>query len=170
MSDAIELLMEGFAEGLDELPHDLAINLSPEDAKALGRKWARSGLAALIWATRLGDTLNTTEVSKRLHISRQALAKRLAAGTILGIPGRGTTHYPIWQFKPSQDEVRPEVREIFRIFVDELDSLDAHAVSSWMMTPSGDLRGLSPHDWLLKYDDPRPVYDAARRIASRLAS
>jgi hypothetical protein len=170
MSDAIEHLIEGFAEGLDELPQDLVINLSPEEARALGRKSARSGLAALIWATRLGDTLNTTEVSERLNITRQALAKRLAAGTILGVPGRATTYYPIWQFKPTQDEVQPEIREIFRIFVDELGSLDAFTLSSWMMTPSGDLQGFSPNAWLIRFDDPRPVYDAARRTASRLAS
>ena len=146
------------------------LNLSPDDARALGRRSARSGLAALIWASKLGDMLNTTEVSNRLGISRQALAKRLAAGTILGIPGRGTTLYPIWQFSPSQDEVRPEIREIFQIFVDELRSLDAYTVSSWMMTPSDDLRGFSPHHWLIKFDDYGPVYDAARHLASRLAS
>lgn len=170
MSDAIEHLMEGFAEGLDELPHELVINLSPEEARALGRRGAHYGLEALIWAARIGDTLNTTEVSNRLDITRQALAKRLAAGTILGIPGRTTTYYPVWQFQPVHGEVRPEIREIFKIFVDELGSLDAHTVSSWMMTPSKDLSGLSPHEWLMKSDDPLPAYDAARRIASRLAS
>lgn len=170
MSDAIEHLIEGFAEGLDELPHDLVVNLSPEDARALGRKSARSGLAALIWAARLGDMLNTTEVSHRLHITRQALAKRLAAGTILGIPGRATTHYPMWQFEPTHGDVRAEIREIFKIFVNESGFLDAHTVTSWMMTPCEELHGFSPHDWLIKFDDPRPVYDAARRIASRLAS
>jgi hypothetical protein len=171
MSDAIEHLVEGFAEGLNELPQEFLINLSPTEARSLGQRIARSGLPTLIRAARLGETLNTSEVSERLHISRQALAKRLKAGTILGIAGRGTTHYPIWQFEQTLDEVRPEVREVFKIFAATMGSLDAFTVSSWMTTPSQDLEGLTPLDWLIKRDeDLQPVLDAARRTALRLAS
>jgi hypothetical protein len=170
MSDVIDQLIDGFKEGLSELPHELVVNLSPDDARAVGRRAARSSVAALIWATKLGEMLTTTEVVSRLQITRQALAKRLAAGTILGIVGRNTTHYPVWQFDPVDPEVRPEVRDIFKIFMAELGSLDAQTVSSWMMTPSQDLHGVCPHDWLLKRGDPQTVYDAAKRVALRLAS
>jgi hypothetical protein len=168
MSDVIDQLIDGFKEGLSELPHELVVNLSPEDARAVGT--ARTSVAALIWASKLGEMLTTTEVASRLQITRQALAKRLAAGTILGIVGRSTTHYPVWQFDPVDPEVRPDVREIFKIFMAELGSLDARTVSSWMMTPSQDLHGICPHDWLLKRGDQQTVYDAARRVALRLAS
>jgi len=97
MSDAVEQLIAGFADEVARLPAEVIVMLAPDEARSLGRRCARSGLASLIWASRLGDTLNTTEVSKRLKISRQALAKRMAAGTVLGIPGRTTTYYPIWQ-------------------------------------------------------------------------
>jgi hypothetical protein len=35
----------------------------------------------------------------------------------------------VWQFDPVDPEVRPEVREIFKIFMAELGSLDAQTVS-----------------------------------------
>jgi hypothetical protein len=170
MSDALDRLFEGFREGLGEIPQELLINLSPEEAWALGRSSACIGVANLIWASKLGEMLTTTEVASRTGLSRQALAKRLAAGTILGIAGRNTTRYPVWQFDPTNHDVRPEVREVFRIFVASLGSLDAQTVSSWMMTPCRDLNGASPHEWLLKRSEPQLVYDAARRLASRLAS
>jgi hypothetical protein len=98
------------------------------------------------------------------------LAKRLGAGTILGVPGRGTTHYPVWQFTAKLDGVRPEIRTIFRIFTTELGSLDAHAVMAWMSTPAEELNGFSPHLWLHTKDDVQAVYDAAQQTAARLAS
>jgi hypothetical protein len=39
-----------------------------------------------------------------------------------------------------------------------------------MRTNSEDLNGLTPEEWLLKKDDPQPVYDAARRTVGRLTS
>ena len=170
MSDAVEQLIAGFADEVARLPAEVIVMLAPDEARSLGRRCARSGLASLIWASRLGDTLNTTEVSKRLKISRQALAKRMAAGTVLGIPGRTTTYYPIWQFEPDDGDVREEIREIFGIFQSALGSLDAHSVSAWMMTPCPDLHGMSPHEWLIKFGETSEVFDAARRTASRLAS
>jgi len=170
MSVSLDHLIKGFAEGVEELPAEVAANLTPAAARVMGRQAARYAIAPLIWSARLGDTLDTTQVARHLGVSRQALAKRLANGSILGLPGRGTTHYPVWQFTPELKAVRPDVREIFKIFVAELGSLDAYAVSAWMTTTSEELNGLSPKDWLLKKDDPQPVYDAASRTAGRLAS
>jgi hypothetical protein len=78
--------------------------------------------------------------------------------------------YPVWQFNPTLDEVRVEVREILKIFADEPDGLNPYTVSAWMRTNSEDLNGLTPEEWLLKKDDPQPVYDAARRTVGRLTS
>ncbi|HEX5301688.1 MAG TPA: hypothetical protein VFW50_32325 [Streptosporangiaceae bacterium] len=170
MSDSLEHLKEGFADALAELPHDIAVNMAPDVARALGRDAARSAVASLVWSARLGDTLNTTQVATHLKLSRQALAKRLHAGTIVGLPGRGTTLYPVWQFKPTLDEVRAEAREILKIFANEPGGLNPYTVSAWMKTSSEDLNGLTPEEWLLKKDDPQPLYDAARRTVGRLAS
>jgi hypothetical protein len=170
MSDSVEHLKEGFAEALDEVSHDVILNLPPDTARAMGREAARSALASIVWSARLGDTLNTTQVTKHLKVSRQALAKRLKSGSILGLPGRGTTLYPVWQFNRELNEVRTETREILKIFTDEPGGLNAYTVSAWMRTSSEDLNGLTPQEWLLKEDDPQPVYDAARRTVGRLAS
>ncbi len=170
MSDSIEHLVEGFEEGLQDLPPDLVLQLPAAAAREAGRRAARAALAPLIWSARLGQTLNTTEVAEHLRVSRQALAKRQASASILGLPGRGTTLYPVWQFTPALDQVRPEVRQILKIFVAETGSLDAYAVAAWMTTASDELNGLSPKDWLLRKDDPQQAYDAARRTAGRLAS
>jgi hypothetical protein len=170
MSDALDQLKEGFADVLSELQPDLVIDLDRDTARSIGRQAARSILAPLILAAQLGETLDTAAVTDRLGLSRQALAKRLAAGTILGVRGRGTTHYPVWQFTPRLDEVRPELREVFKIFSTELGSLDPYAVAAWLKTPAEELNGLSPHLWLNAKDDPQPVYDAARQTAGRLAS
>jgi hypothetical protein len=170
MSDVIDLLIKGFAEGVEELPAELAADLTPAVARVMGRRAARYAIAPLIWSALQGDTLDTTQVARYLGVSRQALAKRLTNGSILGLPGRGTTHYPVWQFTPELKAVRADVREIFKIFIAELGSLDAYAVSAWMTTASEELNGLSPKDWLLKEDDPQSVYEAARRTAGRLAS
>jgi hypothetical protein len=170
VSDALDHLIEGFKEELQELPPDLVINLPAMAAREAGRRAARAAIAPLIWEVRLGQTLNTAEVVRHLGVSRQALAKQQVNARILGLPGRGTTLYPVWQFTPGLDQVRPEVRQILKIFVAETGSLDSHAVAAWMTTASDDLNGLSPKDWILTKDDPQQACDAARRTAGRLAS
>lgn len=170
MADSLEHLKEGFADALNDVPQDIIVNLPPEVARELGRDAARSVVAPLVWRDRLGETLNTTQVATYLKLSRQALAKRMQAGTILGLPGRGTTLYPVWQFKPRLDEVRDEAREILKIFADEPGGLNPYTVAAWMRTSSEDLHGLTPEEWLREKHDPEPVYDAARRMVGRLES
>ncbi|MFF7279102.1 hypothetical protein [Streptomyces griseorubiginosus] len=170
MSDSIEYLIAGFAEGVHKIPHEVSVSLDPVQAHRMGLEAAYAVLAPMIWAARVGETLETTEVTRLLRVSRQALAKRVAAGTLLGLPGRGTTHYPVWQFDFENGSLRPDAREIFEIFVTELGKLDAYALSVWMNTPSSSFDGLAPCEWLVKKRDPRPVFDAARRVAGRLAS
>ena len=57
-----------------------------------------------------------------------------------------------------------------KIFAAEPDGLNPYTVSAWMKTSSDDLNGLTPEEWLLKEDDPQPVYDAAHRTVGRLTS
>ncbi|MER6187733.1 hypothetical protein [Streptomyces sp. NPDC001652] len=170
MSDSIEYLIAGFTEGAHKIPHDVSVNLDPVAAHRMGLEAAYAALAPMIWAEKVGETLDTTQVTRLLQVSRQALAKRVTAGTLLGLPGRGTTHYPAWQFDFDNGSLRPEAREIFEIFVTELGKLDVYALSVWMNTPSALFDGLAPCEWLVKKRDPRRVLDAARRVAGRLAS
>jgi hypothetical protein len=169
VSDSLEYLVDGFRDGLKDLSPDVVEQLSAAKAHDIGRRAARAAIAPLMWSMRLGETLNTSRVTEHLSLSRQALAKRLAAGTILGLPGRGTTLYPVWQFTSALDEVRPEVRTVLKIFA-ETGRPDAYAVVSWMAAGSDDLDGMSPLDWIHKGMDPQTLSDAARRAAGRLAA
>jgi hypothetical protein len=106
-----------------------------------------------------------------LGVSRQALAKRVASGTLLGIPGKGTTVYPKWQFDTDADpiRVRPEVAAAFAAWVEERGTLDAYAVSSWAQTSQAELNELSPIQYLDKSSDAEELARAARIAAARLA-
>ncbi|MEU1197834.1 hypothetical protein ABZ446_16600 [Streptomyces sp. NPDC005813] len=162
-------MIEGFARAVRSLPECALDHLRAEAARTLGQRAARAALAPVMWAELSGDMIDTTRASEALGVSRQALAKRVAAGTLLGIPGRGTTHFPVWQFTPNWG-LSPDAQAIFKIFREALGRLDPYAVMSWMATPSEELNGLTPEQWLTKKQDSEPVLAEARRTAERLAS
>jgi len=45
-----------------------------------------------------GDAISASSVAELLHISRQAVGQRRAAGKLLGIETPGGYLYPVWQF------------------------------------------------------------------------
>ena len=47
-------------------------------------------MAPLIWAAAVGERWSTTTVAEFLHVTRQALHKRVVEASVLGVPGRGT--------------------------------------------------------------------------------
>lgn len=60
------------------------------------------------------EMLSTTEVAKRVGISRQAVAKRRDSGTILALKaGPKSLKYPDWQILPT-GEVVPGIEEVLR--------------------------------------------------------
>jgi hypothetical protein len=64
-----------------------------------------------------GGTLRAEEVSARLHISRQAVDKRRAAGKVLALEiGRRGYLYPAWQF--ADDGVLPGLEEVLALLVE----------------------------------------------------
>lgn len=172
MADTYEGLIEGFERGVRNLPKEVLAELPPGAAFQLGLKAARAAVAPLIWTRAVGYCLETAEATQVLGISRQALSKRVANGSLLGFPRRGTTAFPAWQFNLAFDggTIWPEVREILSIFVEEVGRLDPYAIAAWAATPSEDLGGLSPADWLAKGGRQEPLFQAARRTAGRLAS
>lgn len=169
MNDAAENLARGFADEVHGHPEHLLRLVEPSEAFEQGRRAARELLAAIVWARSTGEVLDTSEVTKLLGVSRQALAKRLAAGTIIGLPGKNITIYPSWQFDLEQKRVRFEVLEILRVFAELMGSVDVRTVSTWAVSPqSEDLDGLSPAEWITKGNDRARVIEAARRAARRL--
>lgn len=167
--ETMRVLVSGFLERLLEEP-DLVAKFEPEEARRLGAAAAGEIVAAARWSQVVGDRIDTTTATQLFGVTRQALAKRQAAGSILGIPGNGTTWYPTWQLDPVSGEIRAEVREIIGAFRDRLDDFDPLIVAAWATTPQyEDLDGHSPEQWIRLGLDRQRLRIAAERAAARLA-
>lgn len=166
---AIEAAIGAFSEALIAETETFD-GLKNDEAAELGRYGAESAIASLRWSQIVGERLNTTQVAELLGISRQALAKRLASGSLLGLPGRSTTWYPTWQFDIETNSIRPEVRDLISAFREHLDDLDPYTIASWASTPQEeDLDGHTPIQWLQSHQDPTQLVTAAHRAASWLS-
>lgn len=141
------------------------------EAERLGELAAEDVIAGARWSQIIGDRIDTTAVTGLLGVTRQALAKRQASGSLLGLPGRSTTWYPIWQFDTDKRAIRPEVRDVIEVFRDALgNDVDTLHIASWASTVQHeDLDGQTPADWLALNNDTEQLRQAARRAAERLA-
>jgi hypothetical protein len=168
MGDVRSYIFDGFAEGLRDFPDDaLAQFVREEEARDFGLRAARAALAPAVWRRAVGGLLTTGEVVRFLGISRQALHKRVTAGTLIGLPGRGTTYFPAWQFD-EHGTIRPAVRQITGVFLEEMGRLDPHLIAGWAAAAQEDLDGLSPKEWLEKGNSDEQIVEAATRAAARL--
>lgn len=171
--DMREALARGFRERLDALPSHLLDSLWPSQAEQLGGRVVGAALAPKIWADVAGERFDTAQLVQMLGITRQALAKRVASGTLLGLPGKGTTFYPRWQFDLSAEPIRVHrsVAAAFTAWVEEMGSLDPYAVASWAQTRQPELHDLTPVKHLGKGggDKAELLIFSARVTASRLA-
>ena len=144
--------------------------LEADEAVRLGRSAAEKVLAAARWSQVVGDRLDTTQVARLLGVTRQALAKRQQTGSLLGLPGDGTTWYPTWQFDTAEARIRPEVRDLIGAFRDRLDDFDPYVIAAWATTPQDeDLAGETPAQWLQAGRDQDQLRRAAERAAARLS-
>lgn len=167
--EAVEAVTNTFLEHLTANAHAIG-KLDEEEAARLGLRAAGQVLAAARWSQVVGDRLDTTQVTRLLGITRQALAKRQKAGSLLGLGGDGTTWYPTWQFDSDAASIRPEVRDVIGAFRDRLDDLDPLLIAAWATTPQDeDLAGDTPADWMRAARDPDQLRRAAERAAARLA-
>lgn len=172
MADSRTAFVEGFEHGLNLLfdRHKELLEILPDDAAEYGRRAAAAAAAPVLWAKAIGERHDTTAVTELLGISRQALHKRSMSGTILGVPGRGTTWFPAWQFDVGARQVRPVVARVVAVFRDQLGTFDPLAVAAWATTPQpDDLDGSTPEDWILSGLGDDRVVEAARRAARALA-
>jgi hypothetical protein len=167
--DVAAVIVDAFVQRLVE-SCEILTKLETDEAGRIGRSAADSAVAASRWSQIVGDRLDTTAVAQLLGVTRQALAKRQATGSVLGLPGHGTSWYPTWQFNLDAGEIRPEVRDIVGAFRDRLDDVDPLLIASWAVTPQDeDLDGLTPEQWLRLGKDTHRLRLAAERAASRLA-
>ncbi len=172
VADSRVAFTSGFEQGLNELfeRHKELWDVVPEDAAEYGRRAAGAAVAPVLWAQAIGERHDTAAVTALLGVSRQALHKRSINGTILGVPGRGTTWFPVWQFDATLRDVRPVVGRIIGTFRDQLGTFDPLAVAAWATTPQpDDLDGSTPEDWIISGQNEDRVVEAARRAARALA-
>ncbi len=172
MADVEATLVEAFRHRLYELMHkhsDLIDAIDEEEAQRLGRQAAEAAVAPVLWRQQVGDVWDTETVREFLGISRQALYKRARTGSVLGLPGRGTTLFPVWQFDLAGQRVRPAVADVVEAFRARLHDFDAHLVASWARTDQPEL-GMTPEEWLVSGKNPDQVVAVARHAARDLAA
>jgi len=155
-----------------------ALRADKGDLAGLARRGAQATAAPMLWAEAVGEKLDTRAVTFLLGVSRQALAQRVAAGTLLGIPGQGTTWFPTWQLDTSRQpaRVRPVVAGVLGVWRDVLGSrYDPLLVAGWANASQfgelrdGELTDLTPAEWISREGDDKPLLLAAKRAAQGLA-
>lgn len=144
--------------------------LSEEEAAELGSQGARAVLAPLMWSGAVGGRWDVRRVTEFLGISRQALYKRLRHGSALGVPGQGTTWFPVWQFDPARRIIRAVTGSIIKAFRDADPEVDPLVIGAWAMSGNRLLDGKSPQEWVAEGGGDDAVLLAARRAAQGLAA
>ncbi|MYB10907.1 MAG: hypothetical protein F4Y28_13140 [Acidimicrobiia bacterium] len=169
-AERVALLVDAFLERLSSARRDID-EIDPDEARNLGIRAAEDAIASARWSRLVGDRIDTSEAAELLGVTRQALSKRQTSGSLLGLPGRGTTWYPTWQLDIDKKEIRSEVRQIIGAFRDSLGKkADPFLIASWASTAQHeDLGGLSPAEWLARGNDLEDLRQAAQRTAERLA-
>lgn len=170
VSERVALLVDAFLERLSPARREID-EIGADEARELGARAAEEAIASARWSRLVGDRIDTSEAAELLGVTRQALSKRQISGSLLGLPGRGTTWYPTWQLDIEKKEIRPEVRHIIGAFRDSLGKeADPFLIASWASTAQHeDLDGLSPAEWLAQGNNPEDLRRAAQRTAERLA-
>ncbi len=170
LNERVLMLVDAFHERLTDARH-VVEEISADEASELGAKAAEEVVASARWSKLVGDRIDTSEASRVLGVSRQALSKRQSSGSLLGLPGHNTTWFPTWQLDIENESIRPEVRDIIGAFRDALgEGADPFLIASWASTAQHeDLNGLSPAKWLADGKDTEQLRRAAQRAAERLA-
>ncbi len=170
VNERVALLVDAFLERLSPARREID-EMDADEARELGTRAAEEAIASARWSRIVGDRIDTSEAAELLGVTRQALSKRQTSGSLLGLPGRGTTWYPTWQLNADKKEIRPEVRDIIEAFRDALgEGADPFLIASWASTAQReDLDGLSPAEWLAQDKEIEELRQAAHRAAERLA-
>jgi hypothetical protein len=102
--------------------------------------------------------------------ARAALHDRVKRGTLMGLPGRGVTWFPIWQFDLAGRRARPVVAELLRVFRGVDRPLAPIEIASWAQVPQAELDDVAPADWVADGRPDEAVVTSARHSAGRLAA
>jgi hypothetical protein len=165
-SDELHRLLDQYGQKIG----DEFWNLSEREAWELGHQAARTVFAPIIWSARVGDHWDVRGSCEFLGVSRQALYKRVRSGTALGLQGRGTTMFPVWQFDLDRHMLRPVVAEIIGVFREADEELDPLVIAAWATKANRLLGGETPAQWISQGHDDDKVVTAARRATTGLAA
>jgi hypothetical protein len=172
MGDGAEAVETGWRQGFNELQEThkgLLDGLDYDEGVQLGRDAALTAIAPVLWRAQIGERWGTAQVTGFLQITRQAVYKKVRARGLLGIPGRGTTWFPAWQFDPSSHQVRLVVSLLLAEFHKADDQLSPLTIASWATTEQPELLDTTPATWISAGKDPAQVVQAARQTAANLA-
>lgn len=162
-------IADAFLDGLHGLDDTDMTPTLVDEARRAGERLA----AGHRWARIAGERIDTSTARDLLGITRQALHQRVAAGTILAVPGTSTTWYPTWQFQHSPTgglQVRPVIARIINAYRDQLDGdIDPLTLIGWAAHGQPELGGATPKDWVAANGDDEPVVLAATRDGWALA-
>lgn len=87
----------------------------------------------------------------------------------MGLPGRGVTWFPVWQFDPASRRARPVVPVIRQVFRTMDRPLGPVEIASWAQEAQPELDDASPADWVSSGRSDESVVSSARRIAAQVA-
>ena len=155
-----------------------SVGADKDDLLRLARRGAQATAAPMLWAEAVSERLDTHAVTLLLGVTRQALGQRVAADTLLGIPGQGTTWFPTWQFDVRRQpvRVRPVVAKVLAVWRDALGSrCDPLLIAGWAAASQfgelrvDDLSDATPAEWISRDGDEVPLLLAAQRAAQGLA-
>jgi hypothetical protein len=136
--------------------------------------WAEALGDDRLWAVEdcrhIGDRWDARRVTEFLDVSRQAVYKRVRTGSLLGLPGSGTTWFPVWQFDPDRRVVRRVVASIITQFRAADPDLDPLVIAAWVTAPHPQLDGASPADEIRRGGNDERVSLLAARAARGLAA
>lgn len=118
-----------------------------------------SELGALV-----GPFWSADKVCASLGVTGDVLATQQETGEVLGLVTRdGETLFPVFQFQRRDDqvEVRPPFVPMFQI----LRGFDGWAIAVLVYTPSPELNGISPLDWVRQGQPAHALNDLSSAVA-----
>jgi len=144
-------------------------DLLGDDPSALAERMVASIPTRHEYDAVAGPFYDTAGLRKWLGISRQALAARVAAGSLLACPTQeGQLVYPAWQFQPDGTTVA-HLAEVIKIL--RPAAATPWTVATWLRTPGGEnVEGADAVTWLSNGGDVTPILAEAREDAARWAS
>jgi hypothetical protein len=121
------------------------------------------------WQQAVGETIDTTELSKVLGCSRQAIKQRVDTGRLLALPGRRSSVYPTWQVDFAEGTIRPAASAWLTAWLAIEPDVSPLTLASWACAPNEDLGGRSPAELVVAGDHVDDVVSVAEATAGARA-